>query len=156
MGAAPAGAGNLKIWRDRKPGQKRNFESLLLNCTNQAEPTHPFFAAELGFPCKKNEIPISVRFTRSQTGFFMMVLFEVHLAPGVDGKTSLPDETIQETSAQLMTYEEVINVGFRGLDQPSPGENFIWIAVAKRDAPWIHRSLETNENIINFLMLDMD
>jgi hypothetical protein len=86
----------------------------------------------------------------------MISLFEVQLALGIDGKTVVSAETIQETQAQLITYAELIKLGFTGVNQPGLHENIIWIAVARRDSRWIHRSLETSDNVINFRIHEVD
>lgn len=75
----------------------------------------------------------------------MMVVFEVYLAPGADPADLLSKETQRETQAQVMTLEEAKKVGFGGLPEPPPGTQVRLIAVAKRDAPWIHRALETTD-----------
>lgn len=85
----------------------------------------------------------------------MMVVFEVFLAPGADPGTLLSAETKRETNAQVMTIAEATKVGFQGLVE-HPGKPVRLIAVAKRDAPWIHRVLETNEAVARFQMHDID
>jgi hypothetical protein len=54
-----------------------------------------------------------------------------------------------------MTVDEARKVGFAGL-QESPGKEVRLIAVAKRDATWIHRALENNEAVGAFRMHDVD
>ncbi len=85
----------------------------------------------------------------------MMVVFEVFVAPGADPATLLSKETLKETQAQVMTLEEARKVGFAGL--PDPGDKVVrLIAVAKRDAPWIHRALETNDAVGGFRVHELD
>ena len=85
----------------------------------------------------------------------MMVVFEVYVAPGADPASVLSAETARETKAQVMTLEEARKVGFQGM--PDPGDKVVrLIAVAKRDAPWIHRALETNEAVGTFQVHDVD
>jgi hypothetical protein len=85
----------------------------------------------------------------------MMVVFEVFVAPGSDPATLLTAETLRDTKAQVMTLDEARKVGFQGL--PDPGEHEVrLIAVAKRDASWIHRALETCEAAARFRMYDVD
>lgn len=86
----------------------------------------------------------------------MMVVFEVFLAPGADAADLLSKDTQRETQAQVMTLAEAKKVGFQGLPEPPPGKQVRLIAVAKRDAPWIHRALETNEAVGTFRMYDVD
>jgi hypothetical protein len=86
----------------------------------------------------------------------MMVVFEVHLAPGADPSLLVSPETQRETQAQVMTLDEARKVGFAGLPEPPPGTVVRLIAVAKRDAPWIHRALETSEGVGTFRVHDVD
>jgi hypothetical protein len=86
----------------------------------------------------------------------MMVVFEVYVAPGADPADILSKETQRETQAQIMTLDEARKVGFGGLPEPPPGMEVRLIAVAKRDASWIHRALETNEAVGKFRMFDVD
>lgn len=85
----------------------------------------------------------------------MMVVFEVFVAPGADPGHILSAETKRETNAQVMTLDEARKVGFSGLPE-SPGKEVRLIAVAKRDAPWIHRALETNDAVGTFRVHEVD
>ncbi|APR83117.1 Hypothetical protein A7982_08466 [Minicystis rosea] len=80
----------------------------------------------------------------------MMVVFEVYLAPGADPSQLLSAETLRETGAQVMTIDDARKVGFSGLPDPPAGTEVRLIAVAKRDAPWIHRAMETNDAAATF------
>ena len=85
----------------------------------------------------------------------MMVVFEVFLAPGADPEALLSADTLRDTKAQVMTVEDARKVGFAGL--PDYGDKVVrLIAVAKRDAPWIHRALETNDAVGRFSVNDVD
>ena len=84
-----------------------------------------------------------------------MVVFEVFLAGGADPDSLLSEETKRETQAQVMAPEEARKVGFHGLPDYA-GREVRLIAVAKRDAPWIHRALETSEAVGNFRMFEVD
>lgn len=85
----------------------------------------------------------------------MLVVFEVFVAPGADPAHIISAETKRETQAQVMTMDEARKVGFGGL--PDPGDKVVrLIAVAKRDAPWIHRALETNEAVGGFRVHEVD
>jgi hypothetical protein len=86
----------------------------------------------------------------------MMNLFYILLVPGTDGQTLLSAETIQDTDAQFMTYAEAKAVGFNEVPEQDAHENVILIVVDRKDAPWIHRSLEGNENIVSFKIYDVD
>ena len=85
----------------------------------------------------------------------MMVVFEVFVAPGSDPDTILSEQIKKETKAQVMTPDDARKVGFNGLPD-RPGKVVRLIAVAKNDASWIHRALETNEAVGAFQMFDVD
>jgi hypothetical protein len=86
----------------------------------------------------------------------MMVVFEVHVAPGSDPSQILSADVVRETQAQVMTVDDAKKVGFAGLpDAPSDHEVRL-IAVAKRDEKWIQRALETNESVGQFRKFDVD
>jgi len=85
----------------------------------------------------------------------MMVVFEVFLATGSDPARLLTEETKRETKAQVMTMDEARKVGFQGIPD-TPGHEVRLIAVAKRDAPWIHRALEGNEVVASFRVHEVD
>lgn len=85
-----------------------------------------------------------------------MVVFEVHVAPGSDPSRLLSEETKRETQAQVMTYDEASKVGFNGLPAAPSDHEVRLIAVAKRDAAWVQRALETNEAVGQFRMFDVD
>jgi hypothetical protein len=86
----------------------------------------------------------------------MMAVFEVYLAPGADAAELLSAETLKATAAQVMTLAEAKKVGFGGLPEPPPGKDVRLIAVARRDAPWIHRALETSEAATGFRVHEVD
>lgn len=81
-----------------------------------------------------------------------MVVFEVYLVPGADADGILSAETLRSTQAQIMTLDEARKVGFGGLPEPPPGKEVRLVALAKRDASWIHRALETSEAVASFRM----
>ena len=83
----------------------------------------------------------------------MLVLFEVHLAAGADPGALITKDTMRETNAQLMTPAEAKKVGFDGL--PEMGDDVVLVAVAKRDASWIHRQLEGNDAVARFKTHDV-
>jgi hypothetical protein len=80
----------------------------------------------------------------------MLVVFEVHIAPGSDPASVLTPETQRETQAQIMTFAEAKKVGFSGLGDAPTDHEVRLIAVAKPDAAWIQRSLESNEGVAGF------
>lgn len=85
----------------------------------------------------------------------MMVIFEVFLAPDADPESLLTEEQRRETQAQVMTPDEARKVGFANIPV-SPGKEVRLVAVAKRDAGWIHRSLESNDAVGSFRIHDVD
>ena len=86
----------------------------------------------------------------------MLAVFEVYLAPNAEASELLSAETIRSTQAQVMTLDEAKKVGFGGLPEPPPGKNVVLVAVARRDAPWIHRALERSEAAGGFRMHEVD
>jgi hypothetical protein len=86
----------------------------------------------------------------------MMVVFEVHIAQGSDPATLLTPETLRETAAQVMTFAEAKQVGFAGLGDAPADHEVRLVAVAKRDAAWIQRSLEANEGVAQFRVHEVD
>jgi len=86
----------------------------------------------------------------------MLAVFEVYLAPGADESELLSAETLRSTQAQIMTLEDARKVGFAGLPEPPPGKDVRLIAVQRRDAPWIHRALETSEIVGGFRVHEVD
>jgi hypothetical protein len=82
----------------------------------------------------------------------MMVVFEVHLAPGMDTSQLLSAEAVRDTQAQIMTLDDARKVGFAGLPEPPPGQEVRLIAVAKRDAGYVQRRLEANDAAMSFRM----
>ena len=85
----------------------------------------------------------------------MMVVFVVFVAPGADPDTLFSEETLNGTAAQVMTVEDARKVGFAGL--PDYGDKVVrLVAVAKRDAPWIQRALESSPVVARFSVNDVD
>jgi hypothetical protein len=85
----------------------------------------------------------------------MMVVFEVFVAPGASPDGLISVEMSRDTGAQVMTIDQARKVGFSGIEVPE-GREVRLIAVGKRDAPWIHRSLETNEAVASFRVHEVD
>jgi hypothetical protein len=82
----------------------------------------------------------------------MLIVFEVHVAPGSDPATLLTAEIQRETQAQVMTHAEAAQVGFGGLPAPPPDHEVRFVVVATRDKAWIQRALEGNEGVAGFKM----
>jgi hypothetical protein len=84
----------------------------------------------------------------------MLSIFEVHVAPGSDPDSLISDNVKKETQAQVMTRDEARKVGFNG--RPDGPENVRFIAVARRDAPWILRVLENSDACGGFKVHEVD
>jgi hypothetical protein len=84
----------------------------------------------------------------------MLMLFEVHLAPGHHAGELLSDEVLASTRAQIMTPAEAKAVGFAGL--PDMASNVRFIAVNGKDANWIHRNLEGSHAVAGFKVHEVD
>ena len=86
----------------------------------------------------------------------MMHVFEVYLAPGFDPETLLSDEIRRETQAQVMTTDEARKVGFGGLPTPPADREVRLIAVAQRDARWIHKVLEASAEVTSYRVHEVE
>lgn len=86
----------------------------------------------------------------------MLAVFEVYLARGKGSEDLLNPEIVKQTKAQIMTLEEARKVGFGGLDPLEGAGEVRLIAVAKRDAPWIHRTLELSDAVASFRVHEVD
>jgi hypothetical protein len=80
----------------------------------------------------------------------MLIVFEVHVAPGSDPASIVSAEVRKETQAQVMTHAEASQVGFGGLPEPPADHEVRFVAVADRDKAWIQRALEGNEAVAGF------
>jgi hypothetical protein len=87
----------------------------------------------------------------------MHVAFVVHVVKGSDSEKLLSEETKRETQAVVMTLDEASKMGFAasGIEVP-PGREVYLIVVARRDAPWIQRTLEGSEIVAGFQIVDVD
>jgi len=86
----------------------------------------------------------------------MLAVFEVYLTRGKSAADVLNPDIVKETNAQIMTIEEAKKVGFGGLETLEGVGEVRLIAVAKRDAPWIHRTLETSDAVASFRVHEVD
>ena len=73
-----------------------------------------------------------------------MIVFEVHMNPGSDGKDLLSAEVLAETKAQIMTPAEAKAIGFDGFPEDP---NLRLIAVTERDERWIEKALERAHDV---------
>lgn len=81
----------------------------------------------------------------------MLLVFEVHLAPGCDGGAILSEEALASTRAQIMTLEEAAAVGFSGFSPTSEGAARVrLIAAADRDRGFIASALERSHEVTGF------
>lgn len=79
----------------------------------------------------------------------MLLVFEVHLAPGCDGAGILSEEALASTHAQVMTLEEASAVGFSGFAAQG-GERIRLVAAADRDRGFIASALERSPEVTGF------
>lgn len=85
----------------------------------------------------------------------MMVVFEVHLAPGADPSDILSKEQLKETGAQIMTLAEAESVGFGGLPPAPPGTEVRLIACRESDRKWIQGTLEKADAVGGYRVHDV-
>lgn len=87
----------------------------------------------------------------------MHVAFVVHVVKGVDPEELLSAETKKETQAVVMSLEDAGKMGFSASGvQVKPGMEACLIVVARRDAPWIARSLEQHDKVGGFQQIDVN
>jgi hypothetical protein len=83
----------------------------------------------------------------------MIIVFEVHLAPGRSSDDFLSEELLEETQAQVMTPAEARAVGFEGVpDDP----NLRLVAVAHRDRKFVYGALERAHDVVGFKQHEVD
>jgi hypothetical protein len=87
----------------------------------------------------------------------MHVAFVVFVVKGSDGSSILPESVRKETQAVDMGIDDAAKLGFdiTGLKVPA-GQDVRIVIVAKRDAPWITRSLEGSDAVAGFQMVDVN
>lgn len=86
----------------------------------------------------------------------MMIVFEVHIAPGSDPAYILTGETLKDTGAQVMTREEAEKVGFFGLPELPTDHEVRYVAVAKRDERRVHSAIETSPAVGAFRKFEVE
>jgi hypothetical protein len=87
----------------------------------------------------------------------MHVAFVVHVVKGVDPEDLISEETKRETQAVVMSLEDAAKMGFSASGvQVKAGQEACLIVVARRDAPWISRSLEQHEKVAGFQQIDVN
>lgn len=83
----------------------------------------------------------------------MIIVFEVHLAPGRSSDEFLSAELRDETGAQVMSPAEARAVGFDGVpDDP----NVRLVAVAARDKGFVQGALERAHDVTGFRAHEVD
>ena len=83
----------------------------------------------------------------------MIIVFEVHLAPGRSSDDFLSAELLEETQAQVMTPAEARAIGFEGVpDDP----NLRLVAVAHRDRKFMFGALERAHDVVGFKQHEVD
>lgn len=87
----------------------------------------------------------------------MHVAFVVYVARGADVESLFSDEMKKETQAVVMALEDAQKMGFSASGiQAKPGQHVQIVIVAKRDAPWVHRTLEHGEGIAGFDLAEVN
>lgn len=84
----------------------------------------------------------------------MLHIFEIFIEPGTDIEAILSDETKRETHAQMMTVDQAIKVGLKGIAADGPERAVI--AVNARDGRWIQRVLEASAVVASFRVMESD
>lgn len=76
----------------------------------------------------------------------MHVLYEVHVAAGVDPARLLSAEVLEDTRSKLMTWEEAVAIGFKALPEPPAGRlvRYVGVAGGPRDAKFVLHVLENS------------
>ncbi len=85
----------------------------------------------------------------------MLHVFEVYLAPGFDPDALLSPDQIRDTAAQVMTLDEARALGLSAAAKPD-GRDVRLVAVAARDAQWIHRTLESSAAVTSYKVHEID
>lgn len=83
----------------------------------------------------------------------MLIIFEVHLAPGSDGSSIFSEELLTSTHAQVMTAAEATSVGFTGFED-SPTLRLV--AVALKDKGFVSSALERAHDVTGFRVHEVD
>lgn len=76
-----------------------------------------------------------------------MIVFEVHLVAGSEGKDLLSAEVLQETQAQVMAPAEAKALGFEGFPED---QNLRLVAVAEKDQRWVEKALERAPDVTGY------
>lgn len=85
----------------------------------------------------------------------MHVLFEVHIAPGVDPDRLLPDDVLQSAKVKPLTWSEARATGFANLPEPPAGKQVRYISAIGRDARFVHHVLENNPGVTSIRTYDV-
>lgn len=87
----------------------------------------------------------------------MHVAFVVHMAEGADAEALFSDETKRETQAVVMSLEDAGKMGLStsGIEAKA-GQVVQIVIVARRDAAWIQRTLESGEGVAGFQMVEVN
>ena len=64
-------------------------------------------------------------------------------------------DALRETMTDLLKLDEAAAVGFKGIVVPE-GHEVRVIAVAARDARWIHRALEANPGVTSYKVSEIE
>ncbi len=83
----------------------------------------------------------------------MLIVFEVHLAPGADGASILSEELLASTQAQVMTAAEAKAVGFDGFGDEG---TLRLVAVTPKDKGFVAAALERAHDVTGFRVHEVD
>lgn len=87
----------------------------------------------------------------------MHIAFVVHVVKGTDPEELLSDQIKRDTQAVVMSMDDAGKMGFSASGiQVKPGQEACLIVVARRDAPWISRTLEQHDNVAGFQQVDVN
>lgn len=83
------------------------------------------------------------------------MLFEIHLAHGVDPSLLLPDALTGDHKIKVMTWAEA-RAGFARLPEPSADGEVRYIAATGREAKFVHHVLENNVNVLRMRTFEIE
>ena len=86
----------------------------------------------------------------------MHVMIELYLAPSASGEGLFTQETLDDTQAQIMTPEQAVAVGLKGLPADPEGRSRLLVVVGKTDERRILNVLEASPEVTNFRVHDVD
>lgn len=83
-------------------------------------------------------------------------MFEVAAAAAGRTENLLSEKVLRDTNARVMTQDEAERRGFQGAAVNARGGDRFYIQVAKRHQRMIGSLLETNPDVADFVLYDLD